>query len=86
MEVAIEAGAARPAERGLGEGRENEERLGGRAGGVEEVEERVAEEDEEAGLAPEEGEGVEGVADDFGEGPGEHHGCVERARVRLERV
>ena len=61
----------------------DEERLGGRASRVEEVECRVAHPEEGVWLEAEEVERVEYVADYFGEGPGEDHACVEWVRVGL---
>jgi hypothetical protein len=75
---ANDAGPSMPPRR---ERREKQERLGGRARRIKHVEGGVAQvgqlRRDVRGL--DEGEGVVRVADHFGDGPGEDHGCVEDA-------
>ena len=77
---------APPALRVRGRGRKGgvyEEGLRGGADGVEEEEGGVADVEEGARGCAVEGEEVEGVSRDFGEGPGEDHGCVKGVRADL---
>lgn len=75
----------RPADHGRQsrEGREREKGLGSGAERVERDECCVAEVVEGGGGDGEEGESVERVADDLGEGPGEEHGGEQGVAVSL---